>query len=701
MLFQNDRRFGGMKRPAAFAALAAAALGFIATLSGAAEPARVSPEGAWKLLEREQIEARRAANVRPWIQPRLYQAVELDRWILESTLDAAPMEFTEAARQAPVTLTLPTPDGAFERFSVVESPIAHPDLYRWVAEQGYPMKTYKLASLDRPATSGRADWGGYNGFHAMVTAPEGGTYFIDTLWQGEETQYASYLSRNNERAAGKEWHCGFQSPTEAEIATGDYAFLEVDHSPDMRGSGGALRVYRAAVSAAGEYTNFFGGDTAKALTGGVMTTVNRVSQVYERDLSIRLSLVANNNLLIYPNPSTDPFNLAGDVFAQNTSVLNSNIGSGNYDIGHLVANGDGGFASLGSVCSGTRKAWGFTGSNIPVGDNYDIDYVAHEMGHQFGGDHTFNGQTGSCGGGNRTGSSAYEPGSGATIMAYAGICSPDDLQAHSDDFFHRRSLDQIRSFVASSGNCSANTANVNPNAPVADAGPNYTIPLATPFELTPGVAVATDADGDALTYCWEQYDLGAAASTTSGDLGSGPIIRSWDPTTEPVRIVPRKNTMLGNQSAARGEILPTTARTLNFRLTVRDNNPAGGRESDDQTTLTVVNPGGLFRVTFPNTNVALGNDIVVTWTVANTDMAPISAANVDIWLSTNGGQDFDTLLLANTPNDGSETVILPFVDTTTARIKVKASNNIFFDVSNTNFAILGPAAATTDWTKFE
>ncbi|MGA7733393.1 MAG: S-layer homology domain-containing protein, partial [Chloroflexia bacterium] len=330
----------------------------------------------------------------------------------------------------------------------------------------------------------------------------------------------------------------------------------------------------------------------------------------------------------------------------------------------------------------------------PVGDPFDIDYVAHEMGHQYRGNHTFNGTTSNCSGGNRNGSTAWEPGSGSTIMAYAGICGSEDLQPHSDPYFHVGSFDEISAFTqVGGGNACAAITNTGNNFPTVDAGPAYTIPNQTPFKLT---GSATDPDGDALTYNWEQFDIGTQ-SPPNTDNGNRPIFRSFEPVPVPYRYLPRLSDILGN-TLTFGEAYPTTNRNLTFRLTARDNRAGAGGVNYDEVDLTVTTTSGPFDVTSPNTAVTWpgGSNQTVTWDVANTTAAPVSCANVDLTLSTDGGAIFPNTLAAGTPNDGTEQIVVPNVNTTTARVMAQCSDNIFLDISDTNFTItLGPTATPT------
>ena len=343
----------------------------------------------------------------------------------------------------------------------------------------------------------------------------GGAWLLRPVSYGQGTDYVSF--RRSDAASGAPaFICGT-----AEIRLPDIFGLPSINTT----TGTTKRNYRAAVAANHNYVTAISGSSTPTVESGlaaVVLAVNRVNEVYENNLAIHLTLVANNDLLIFPDAGTDPYQNGTGAINQNTGIINGLIGNANYDIGHVFTTGSGGVAGLGVVCNTNQKGRGTTGLSNPASlqsDIFYIDYVAHEMGHQFGGNHTFNN---SCSG-NRASSAAYEPGSGSTIMAYAGICSPN-LQSHSDPYFHAESLREIGNFTnASGGSCSVNEPN-HPAVTIA-ALSNYIIPASTPFYL--GGSASNAAPGSSLTFGWEQYDLGAATSggSLANDPGNGPIIR--------------------------------------------------------------------------------------------------------------------------------------------------------------------------------
>lgn len=617
--------------------------------------------------------------------PDRFRGYALNEQQLRSVLSSAPAEFSAQAATAAVILQLPMPDGSFMRFRVVETFMMHPQL----AAQFPSFKTYSGQGIENPAAILKLSITGI-GVHAMVLSPDGNV-FIDPMEQGNIVDHIAYY-----RADFKPYATFQCELDEVADKSQGRSHTGIAAGQTQRSHGTTLRNYRLALSCTGEYAAFYGGTTSGAMSG-MVASMNRVNGIYETEVAVRMTMVANNNLLIYLNASTDPFtNTNGStMLGQNISTCNSVIGSANYDIGHVFSTGGGGVAYLGVPCT-TNKAGGVTGSGSPVGDAFDVDYVAHEMGHQFGGQHTFNASSGSCSG-NRSATSAFEPGSGITIMAYAGICSAtNDLAPNSIAYFHTHSFDQITTYITTGSGNSCPTATATGNTPpvATPAALNYTIPYQTPFTLT---ATGTDANGDALTYSWEEYDLGASGNWNAPS-GDAPIFRPFPPVTSGSRTFPKISDIVNNTTTI-GEILPSYARTLKFRVTVRDNRAGGGgvMHPDDTVRVAVVNTGAPFAVTAPNTAVTWlsGQPATVTWNVSGTSAAPISCANVSIQLSNDGGFTYPFTILSSTPNDGTETITVPSVLTSTARIRVQAVGNIFFDISNVNFTIQAGSAALT------
>ncbi|OON67363.1 hypothetical protein B0919_18010 [Hymenobacter sp. CRA2] len=607
-----------------------------------------------------------------------YRVVSIQAANLRAALQQAPAEAGAGARRSATVISLPLPDGTSARFRVVETAIMAPGL-----AARYPMiKTYAAQGIDDPTATAYLDLSPA-GLHVMILSATN-TVFVDPTADG--TNHLVFYKRDINQSAVMRGVCGVQA-----ASTMGQRLAPKESTPlASRPNGTQLRTYRMAMACTGEYAATKGGTVAGALAG-IVASVNRVSGVYTTELAIRLQLISNTDQLIFLDAANDPYTNVSNGATLNTNqqIVDTRIGAANYDIGHVFNTDGGGVAGLGVVCVAGNKARGTTGLPNPTGDAFDIDFVAHEVGHQFGASHTFNSSTdGNCSGGNRTASAAYEPGSGSTIMAYASICAPSNLQMFSDPYFHTKSYDDILNHINGNGACAVLTP-TNNGVPTVDAGVRRVIPKGTPFELT---GSGSDPDGDALTYCWEQFDLGPGGPPNSPS-GDAPIFRSFNPTTSPSRVFPRLSNLLSNTSTI-GEILPSYGRTLHFRLTARDNRVSGGAVEYDTVSVPVIGTAGPFVVTAPNTNVTWRATVPqqVTWDVANTTAAPISAANVDILLSTDGGQTFPYTLAAGTPNDGSQTVTVPATvpASTQARIKVKASGNVFFDLSNVNFALQVP-----------
>lgn len=634
---------------------------FVSIILTGAASASVSSDGLWHDVTKEEA---LAIDSGPRVLfPKAFRLLKLDVAAFRDLARKAPLELTLGADEASPVILLPMPNGSFARFRLQESPIMDLQL----AARLPLVKTYRAQGLDDRAASARLDLTP-EGFHGFILSSAGAVY-IDPYARGNTQHYMSYWRRDYARSATlPPFRCGV-----AEIhppdATDAKSVVSQGTASALVASGATLRTYRLALAATGEYTAFYGGTVAGA-QAGMVTTMNRVNGIFEKDVAVRMTMI-DNTAIVFTDPMTDPYK-NDDPYEDidtNQTVIDTAIGSANYDIGHLFSTEGGGLAAVPSVCATSDKALGVTGTAMPVNDPFDVDYVAHEMGHQFGAEHTF----AVCDAFVDPFSSKFEPLSGSTIMSYAGICGADDLQPHSDPYFHLRSIDEILAFTTGSGNsCAAQTSTGN-DAPSVNAGAAINIPKSTPFYLT---GSAIDLNDDPLTYSWEQFNSGSSA-----------IFRSFNPVTSPVRTFPKLSDLLANTTTI-GESLPSTARTMDFRLTARDNRAGGGGVNDGATTVTVASSGP-FLVTAPNTAVTWtgGSTQNVTWNVAGTTAAPVSCANVKILLSTDGGNTFPTTLFASTANDGTEATSTPNIATTTARIRVECVTSPFFDLSNTNFTI--------------
>lgn len=606
--------------------------------------------------------------------PRVFS---LDINGLKNVLAKAPKRLA-AGEKSEIIISFPNSEGKMENFKVKENSNFAPEL-----AAKYPnIKSYVGTGLEDPNSTVYFSISPL-GLSSMEIYGDKSAVFIEPYTK-DLSAYVVYKKSDKKDDLSK-FECSVIDVAQ-KGAAGTTNLAARPNADDA-----VLRTFRLALSCTGEYTTYFGGTKANALAA-MNNTMTRVNGVFEKDFAARMVLIANNDAVIYTNASTDPYSAASGMSNWNSqlqSTLTSVIGEANYDIGHLFgASGGGGNAGcIGCICTNGSKGSGYTSpaDAIPSGDNFDIDYVAHEMGHQFGGNHTFSM--------NNEGTGAnMEPGSGSTIMGYAGITS-QDIQPHSDAFFHAISIQQITNNIKAK-TCSVNTSTGN-SIPTANAGSDYIIPKGTPFMLTGN---GTDANGDSLTYIWEQMDNASssqtgASSAASATKATGPTFRSWAPQTTPTRYFPRMASVLAGATTTAGseitvEALSNVARTYNFRFTVRDNRAGGSGNNSDDAVITVNGTAGPFNVSSQNsaTTYSGGTSQTVTWNVAGTTANNVNAANVDILWSTDSGNTWTTLL-TGTPNDGSQAVTIPNVSTTTGRIMVKGSNHIFFDVNNANITV--------------
>ena len=619
------------------------------------------------------------------------QALTLDEAGLRAALATAPPESRAGA--APLVLALPRPDGSTARFALREAPVMEPAL-----AARYPqLKTYAGVGLDDATATVRLDLSP-QGFHAQVLAGSSQSFLIDPASPTDTRHGLSYYRKDVKPATGNAASCGFTAtPAEEQASAGRVAAWRAAGGNRTQLSGAQLRTYRLALTCTPEYAVLKGNTLATVLAAEV-AILNRLVGIFERELSIRFVLVANNDQITFlsgigPQPVPALSNL--DKFAMlGQSQLNTDriIGSANYDLGHtLCVSNSGGVAYVGILCNSGYKAGGVSDESLNI--------IAHEMGHQLGAYHSFNTNDA-----NRTAATAWEPGSGVTIMSYCGLFgSADDAQGQAEEIYHTGSYEQMQA-VISANTCGTSTATDN-TAPVVTApASGKTLPLNTPFKLT---ATATDANNDPLTYSWEELDLGPAGNLTMPQVTgeTPPLFRTWLPTTSSTRYFPRLSELVNN-TVAPGERLPTVARTLKFRCTARDAHSGaagvvGGIDYSALVNLSVSAAAGPFLVTAPNTALTWtgGTTQTVTWSVAGTTAAPVSCALVNLRLSLDGGLSYPLLLAANVANSGSASITVPNVASTMARLMVEAADNYFFDISNANFTLTpGPGPGITSFT---
>ncbi|MDH4171895.1 MAG: M12 family metallo-peptidase, partial [Acidimicrobiia bacterium] len=649
------------------------------------------------------------ASVDVAVAPERFQALSLDQASLITDLGGTPVEPSPGAAPAGggSVISLPTPDGGFEDFEIVEAPVMEPDL----AAQFPDIRTYGGQGLDDSAATVKIDVSD-QGFHAQVLSPDG-AWYIDPYYHLDTSVYVSYFKRDLSSP-----HAEF-----TEELVEDLGPIEGGEAPTANRSGTMLRTHRAVFAATGEYTTFHGGTVPQA-QAAIVTAINRVNGIYEVEVAVRMVLVGDNANVVFTNSGTDPYCNCSNDIDTNQGVVDGAIGSVNYDVGHVFTTASGGVAGLGVVGVNGQKARGTTGTANPINDPFVVDFVAHEVGHQYGGNHPFNGNRGSCTGGNRNGPTAYEPGSGSTIQGYAGICGLDNLQlvgngatGASDPYFHSISFDEIVAHTTGGSPGDIGATPTGNSVPTANAGANGVIPARTPFLLE---GAGTDANGaDVLTYNWEQRDLGQQRALDNPENSAGPLFRSFVATASNTRYLPKLSTIaagntnvtggcgaltgaIGAPQACWSEFIPTVSRTMNFRLTVRDNRANGGGVNTDDVVVTVNDTGAPFAVTSQAAPVvyAGGSNQTVTWSVSGTSGGAINAPNVDIRLSTDGGNSFPTVVLADTPNDGTQAVTIPNVNTAQARIMVVESGAgqgvRFFNINAANFTIGGGGCVDND-----
>ncbi len=614
---------------------------------------------------------------------------------LRTFLAKAPVEFTN--RGPAIALQIPLPDGTVETFDMLESPILAPA----IAAKHPEIKTYNGQGQIHKNYTIRISFTAL-GFNAIILGVNGDAVYYDKVSTNRTDQlYRTYFARDAERptpanSSGKSLNtkCG----------TDDSRALPIKTQPTNNGAratqvstGTVLRNFRLAVAADGEFTNLpaYGGNVNAAFAG-LVSYVNRMNAVYRVELSVQLNLVSDVTA-VYSNTATDPYTNSnqGKMLDENQANLDKLVGKANYDVGHVLGTAQGsggGVAVFQSLCDNDIKGQGVTGigdgSFAPV---FNDQTLTHEMGHQFGMSHSYNSSIPVCT--TRNPGTSVEPGSGATIMSYGFTC---DTDTKSDNYeqpaygpiltFHTVNYDQAQAHITNSA-CFT-TSDLDNVAPVVVVPANRTIPKSTPFTLT---GSASDADGNPLTYSWEGTNVGTIVptQTTLDNTAQPPFFRTYQPTSTGTRTFPRLEAILSGTNQAKGDKLPSVGIVTTHRLTVRDG--LGGLAYEQMTVTIDANSGPFLETTNLKGSYLQNTAQTITWSVANTNSAPVNCATVNILLSTDGGLTFPTTLAANTPNDGSQSITLPAIDTDQARIKIASSNNIFFDISNANFSIVNPA----------
>ncbi len=628
--------------------------------------------------------------------PKKYETYRLDYEGIQVVLQAAPQEFT-AAREQKCVVAIPLPGGGFEEFSVWKTAIMEPALAAEFPEIG----TYAGASLRTPGRTVRLMHSA-RGFRAMVLQPDLGAAYVVPFAAGQQEFYIAYDRADLPKDKNSHLSRGLSesSNTSPLVANGEELYAPPAEERGTLIDPVQLKIYRYVAATTGEFSQDHGG-TKPHVMAAVVDYTDRVNAIFERDADLRLQLIAPSQNVIFLEPGTDPYTgtTVQDWMGQNPDVVNTYCGTNSHDAGHVYARYLGGSAigvagSLGNVCGASKAAGCSAGNpnfNGEYGDNF-INVIGQELGHQLIGGHTW----GRCGGtGGRHGNSAVEPGSGSTIMSYHGACGSDNLDGGSILGFHSKSIEEFQKFYTAQngGTCGSFVGTTN-NPPVVTLTyqDNFFIPIQTPFEMQ---GSASDPDGDPLTFIWEGIDKGPEVPLGEQQASSA-IFRTYAPGSATIRYFPRLNTILNNE-IYKAEILPAYTRDVTLRFVARDNRPDGGGVGWADVAFKAWGEAGPFLVTSPNATSdvwRIGEFVNVTWDVANTQLAPVNCKTVNIRLSTDGGQTYPITLASGVTNDGSQDVLVPNNLTNSARVRVDAADNVFFDISNTNFKIQQPAQPT-------
>ncbi|MBP7822006.1 MAG: hypothetical protein KA010_03725, partial [Saprospiraceae bacterium] len=650
----------------------------------------LAQNNVWKELSQNELSADPQSIQRNYL-PEKYKLFQTDHAALRQAL--------QNAASTGVPIALPLPDGGMADFKVSNYSVMSPAL----ASKFPDFNTYTIESID--ATNPLNGRVGITpeGFHAVYLTDHG-LAFVLPFAKRQLKFYMSYYDTDCKDFNGNtlQFTCG--NTDNEDIHTphniGALETLHNNHS-SVRTNSAALeekRTYRMAMACTGEYANQNGGTVSSVINSFVLFT-NTINLIYERDLSIKFELIDNEEALVFLNPNTDPYhdsNVGSLLIGQNTTIINQNVGAQNYDVGHVMTatcSDVGGIASPSVICTG-NKGNGVTCQYTDL-ETIALRVACHEIGHQFSASHTW----ANCPGilDQLVSDSAFEPGSGTTIMSYAGFCGAQNTQDSQYAYFHARSLEQIIDFSRNgNGNVCPTVIETTNHIPTITLNypSNMYIPISTPFELNASVS---DEDNNSMKYTWEQYDLDPGVHDLGMPLGDAPTFKNFDLSNNTNRYFPRLSQIISN-SSDNIEVLPTYSRNLTFRFVARDMVAQQGAVAWEEVKFKSTGLAGPFLVQNPNTGSeswTSGNFQQVTWDVANTNNAPVNCKKVRLRLSIDGGNTYPYTLLSETDNDGAEYVVVPSdIATTNARVRIEGVNNVFFDISNSNFDIVAPTTPT-------
>jgi hypothetical protein len=650
----------------------------------------MAQDGLWSPVSKDILQTHLNGRSTVSPLPAKFELVKLDREMMQQLQKQAPLVKPGLRSSlSPVRISLPLPvSGQSLSGAFTESPVLSDEL----TKQLTGFNTYELKDAVTGSLQGRLTITSQGVTGLIFTA--NGSAYISPLGPNNPDVHLVYYVKDV--PVTQPAMCGVKEVIDP---PGTGARVQAVQAGDCR-----LRNYRLAIAATGEYTAWAGGTQSQALVY-MATLVNDINAIYQRDAGIIFTLVSNNSI-VFTDAATDPYATIGfpngATLSSNQNTINSALGNSGYDLGIVFSSTwNGGIASMGSVCSSIYKGQAAAGLTFGGGSNPTpgpqgpvfIATVAHEMGHQFNAYHTMAGTNGGCNG-NATAASAFEPGGGSTIMAYAGTCSGNNYQTYTDLYFHGGSILQIVNYAVNSATCAAPVTTGNSAPTVSVPASTHTIPASTPFMLT---ATGTDVNNSTLYYSWEQMDAGVTTTTPpSATASGGPNFRSYEPTTSNTRVFPRLQDIVSG-AATPYEVLSAVTRAMNFQVMVRDAASGGGCTAQTTVTVNTNAAAGPFTVTSQNAATAWvangSNTADITWNVANTNAAPINCSNVDILLSTDGGLTFPDTLVANTPNDGTQTITIPSLPTTTGRIMVRSRGNIFFNINTATITITSSCSA--------